>query len=73
MIDSMTLKERRDPNLVASSPSRKRRIANGSGCNVQQVNKLLKDFQMMKKMMKQMKNQQKSFKKGMFGNFPFMK
>ncbi|KGM97752.1 signal recognition particle [Clostridium novyi A str. 4552] len=73
MIDSMTLKERRDPSLVASSPSRKRRIANGSGSNVQQVNKLLKDFQMMKKMMKQMKNQQKSFKKGMFGKFPFMK
>ena len=72
MIDSMTKKERKDPTLVSNSPSRKKRIANGSGTTVQQVNKLLKDFQMMKKMMKQMKNQQKSFKKGMFGKFPFM-
>lgn len=73
IIDSMTSKERKDPSLVSNSPSRKRRIAKGSGTTVQQVNKLLKDFQMMKKMMKQMKNQQKSFKKGMFGKFPFMK
>ncbi len=72
MIDSMTKKERKDPSLVSSSPSRKKRIANGSGTTVQQVNKLLKDFQAMKKMMKQMKNQQKSLKKGMFGKFPFM-
>ncbi|MCY6959501.1 signal recognition particle protein [Clostridium brassicae] len=72
IIDSMTAKERKNPDLVSSSPSRKRRIAKGSGTNVQQVNKLLKDFQMMKKMMKQMKGQQKSLKKGMFGKFPFM-
>jgi signal recognition particle subunit SRP54 len=72
MIDSMTKKERKDPTLVSNSPSRKRRVANGSGTTVQQVNKLLKDFQAMKKMMKQMKGQQKSFKKGMFGKFPFM-
>ncbi|WMJ82068.1 signal recognition particle protein [Clostridium sp. MB40-C1] len=72
IIDSMTAKERKNPDLISSSPSRKRRIAKGSGTNVQQVNKLLKDFQMMKKMMKQMKGQQKSLKKGMFGKFPFM-
>ncbi|MEA4826282.1 MAG: signal recognition particle protein [Clostridium sp.] len=72
IIDSMTKKERKDPSLVSNSPSRKKRIAKGSGTTVQQVNKLLKDFQMMKKMMKQMKNQPKSFKKGMFGKFPFM-
>lgn len=72
IIDSMTSKERKNPDLVGGSPSRKRRIANGSGATVQQVNKLLKDFQMMKKMMKQMKGQQKSLKKGMFGKFPFM-
>ncbi|MCY6372388.1 signal recognition particle protein [Clostridium ganghwense] len=72
IINSMTAKERKNPDLVSSSPSRKRRIAKGSGTTVQQVNKLLKDFQMMKKMMKQMKGQQKSFKKGMFGKFPFM-
>lgn len=73
MIDSMTVKERKNPTIIGNSPSRKRRIAKGSGTNVQQINKLLKDFQMMKKMMKQMKNQQKSFKKGMFGKLPFMK
>lgn len=72
IIDSMTVKERKDPTLVSSSPSRKKRIANGSGTTIQQINKLLKDFQMMKKMMKQMKNSPKSFKKGMFGKFPFM-
>lgn len=72
IIDSMTSKERKNPDLVGGSPSRKRRIANGSGTTVQQVNKLLKDFQMMRKMMKQMKGQQKSLKKGMFGKFPFM-
>ncbi|MCY6483973.1 signal recognition particle protein [Clostridium aestuarii] len=73
IIDSMTIKERRDHTLISSSPSRKRRIAKGSGTTVQQVNKLLKDFQMMKKMMKQMKGQQKrGSKKGMFGKFPFM-
>lgn len=72
MINSMTSKERKNPDVVSSSPSRKRRIAKGSGTTVQQVNKLLKNFQMMKKMMKNMKGQQKSLKKGMFGKFPFM-
>lgn len=72
IINSMTSKERKNPDVVSSSPSRKRRIAKGSGTTVQQVNKLLKNFQMMKKMMKNMKGQQKSLKKGMFGKFPFM-
>lgn len=73
IIDSMTANERKDPSLVSNSPSRKRRIAKGSGTTVQQVNKLLKDFQNMKKMMKQMKNQYKPSKRGMFGKFPFIK
>ncbi len=72
IINSMTIKERRNPNLVSSSPSRKKRIAKGSGCNIQQVNKLLKDFENMRKMMKQMKGMQKNAKKGMFGKLPFM-
>jgi signal recognition particle subunit SRP54 len=71
IVSSMTIKERRNPSLVSSSPSRKKRIAAGSGTTVQAVNKLLKDFEMMKKMMKQMKGSQKNFKKGMFGKFPF--
>lgn len=54
IIQSMTLKERRDPDIIKSS--RKQRIAKGSGTSVQEVNKLLNQFEMMKKMMKQFKN-----------------
>ncbi|AKA69933.1 signal recognition particle protein [Clostridium scatologenes] len=72
IISSMTIKERRNPSLVSGSPSRKKRISQGSGTTVQQVNKILKDFENMKKMMKQMKGMQKSFgKKGMLGKLPF--
>jgi len=72
MIYSMTLKERRNPSLINNSPSRKKRIAQGSGTTVQQVNKLLKDFEMMKKQMKQMKGMLKGSKKSMLGKLPFM-
>ena len=71
IINSMTIKERRNSSLVSGSPSRKKRIAAGSGTTIQQVNKLLKDFENMKKMMKQMKGMQKGFKKGLFGKMPF--
>lgn len=71
IISSMTKNERTNPSLISSSPSRKRRIAKGSGTTVQQVNKLLKDFEASKKMMKQMKGMQKGFKKGLFGKLPF--
>lgn len=47
---SMTPKERRHPEIIKSS--RKTRIANGSGTSVQEVNKLLQQFDQMKKMMK---------------------
>ncbi|MFL0246969.1 signal recognition particle protein [Candidatus Clostridium stratigraminis] len=73
IIHSMTIKERKNPSLVSSSPSRKKRIALGSGTNIQEINKFLKEFDMMKKLMKQTKNMQKGFKKGMFGKLPFMK
>lgn len=72
IVSSMTIKERRNPGIVSSSPSRKKRIAAGSGTTVQDVNKLLKNFEMMKKMMKQMKGLQKTGKKGLLGKFPFM-
>jgi signal recognition particle subunit SRP54 len=73
IIQSMTLAERRNPNIVNNSASRKRRIAIGSGTKVQNVNKLLKDYQMMKKMMKQFKgSSKKGLGKGMFGKLPFM-
>ena len=71
IIKSMTLKERRNPNLL-SVQSRKRRIANGSGVTVQEVNKIIKSFESMKKMTKQMKGMKKGMKKGPFGNFPFV-
>ena len=51
---SMTLEERRDPNILKAS--RKKRIADGSGTTVTDVNKLLNQFEEMKKMMKMMGN-----------------
>ena len=54
IISSMTLKERKNPDIIKAS--RKQRIANGSGTSVQEVNKLLNQFEQMKKMMKMMKN-----------------
>ena len=71
IIKSMTLKERRSPSLVSSSPSRKKRIAAGSATTVQQVNKLLKDYENMRKLMKQTKGMQKNMKKGLLGKLPF--
>ncbi|HAJ35712.1 MAG TPA: signal recognition particle protein [Chloroflexi bacterium] len=52
IINSMTLKERRDPDLL--NASRRRRIAAGSGTTVQDVNMLVKQFREMQKMMKQL-------------------
>lgn len=52
VIDSMTKKERRKPDLVKTSSSRKKRICAGSGMQVQDVNKLLKKHAQMQKMMK---------------------
>jgi signal recognition particle subunit SRP54 len=52
IIGSMTLKERRTPDIVKAS--RKRRIAAGSGTTVQEVNRLLKQFDEMLTMMKRM-------------------
>ncbi len=54
IIRSMTKKERENPAVINSS--RKQRIALGSGTSVQEVNKLLKQFEQSKVMMKQMKN-----------------
>ena len=51
---SMTSKERRHPEIIKAS--RKTRIAAGSGTSVQEVNKLLQQFDQMKKMMKQVTN-----------------
>lgn len=53
IINSMTFKERLNPEIIKGS--RKRRIAQGSGTQVQDVNKLLKQFDDMQRMMKKMK------------------
>ena len=58
IILSMTKKERKNPNILKAS--HKIRIANGSGRSVEEVNRLLKQFEQMKMMMKQMNN--KNFK-----------
>lgn len=67
MINSMTRQERQDPNLLSSSPSRRRRIANGSGYKETDVNKLVSDFQRMRNMMQQMGQGRFSDMPGMFG------
>ncbi|WP_261132788.1 signal recognition particle protein [Bacillus sp. Marseille-Q3570] len=72
IIQSMTKGEKQQPETI--NASRKKRIAKGSGRSVQEVNRLLKQFEDMKKMMKQMSNMQKGKKKGGMGGmkFPFM-
>ena len=52
IIKSMTLQERRHPEII--NGSRRRRIASGSGTSVQEVNQLLSQFKQMRKLMKQM-------------------
>ena len=54
VIQSMTKKERQNPNIINSS--RKQRIAKGSGTSVQEVNRVLNQFEQSKQLMKQMKN-----------------
>jgi signal recognition particle subunit SRP54 len=68
IIRSMTMQEKEHPETM--NASRKKRIAKGSGRSIQEVNRLLKQFEEMKKMMKQVTNMQKGKKKGF--KFPFM-
>lgn len=63
MINSMTPEERRNPDLLARSVSRKRRVARGSGHKLEDVSRLVSDFQRMRDMMRNM---------GMGGGFPGM-
>ena len=76
IINSMTRKERRNPGLLDGS--RRRRIATGAGVQVQDVNKLMKQFMEMQKMMKsfsggKMKRMMQAFKGGMPPGFPGIK
>ncbi|PPT06724.1 Signal recognition particle subunit Ffh SRP54 [Geitlerinema sp. FC II] len=54
MINSMTAEERSNPDLLASSPSRRRRIATGAGYEETDVRQLVSDFQKMRSLMQQM-------------------
>ena len=69
IIRSMTPKERRHPDII--NGSRRKRIAAGCGMRVQDVNKLLKNFEESKKMMKKMQGMAKFASKGGF-KMPFM-
>lgn len=69
IIQSMTANEKTHPEII--NANRRKRIAKGSGTSIQEVNRLLKQFEDMKRMMKQMTNmQQKGKKKGGF-KMPF--
>lgn len=67
MIKSMTAQERKDPDILASSPSRRRRIASGSGYKESDVAKLVSDFQKMRGLMQQMGQGGFPGMPGMFG------
>ncbi len=73
IILSMTEKERARPDII--NPSRKRRIAAGSGMKVEDVSRLLKQYEQMRKMMKQMKSMGKKggkrMPRGLGGRSPF--
>jgi len=63
VIRSMTIAERTTPEII--NANRRKRIAKGSGTSIQEVNRLLKQFEDMKKMVKQMTNMQQKGKKKM--------
>ena len=65
MIGSMTLVERQDPDLLANSPGRRKRIAKGSGHTEKDVTELVSNFQRMRTFMQQMTS-------GQMGGFPGM-
>jgi signal recognition particle subunit SRP54 len=65
IISSMTMQERRDPDVI--NPSRKKRIAAGSGTKVEDVNALVKNFEQMRKMMKKMMGKGGKMPQGMPG------
>ncbi|WGS64254.1 signal recognition particle protein [Marinitoga aeolica] len=67
IINSMTKDERKKPRIL--NYSRKQRIAKGSGTTLQDINKLIKSYEQMKKMMKQVKKMKN--KKSLFGKMPF--
>lgn len=67
IINSMTAEERKNPNII--NGSRRKRIAKGSGTKIQEVNRLLKQYEQTKKMIKKLTGMEKGRKKRM--KFPF--
>lgn len=68
IILSMTMEERTNPSIL--NPSRKNRIAKGAGVDIAEVNRVVKQFEQMRKMMKQMSGMMSGKKKGKF-KMPF--
>ena len=66
----MTKEERQSPGII--NGSRRKRIATGSGTSVQQVNKLLKQFEQTRKMMKQFTDMERTIKKSGRIKMPFI-
>ena len=71
MIKSMTMEERENPEVLAGSPSRRRRVARGAGYAEKDISKLVTDFQRMRGLMQQMGQGNLSLP-GMGGGFPGM-
>jgi signal recognition particle subunit SRP54 len=65
IINSMTVRERQKPTIL--NASRRRRIAQGSGTQVQDVNQLIKQYRQMRNMMKRIKKSGLGDLAGMFG------
>ena len=70
IIRSMTKKERHNPDII--NGSRRKRIAAGSGTSIQDVNRVMKNYEQSKKMMKQFAGMEKDMKKGKM-KMPFFK
>lgn len=70
IVNSMTREERNNPHIIDGS--RRRRIARGSGTSVQEVNRLLKQFEETKKLLKKLGDFEKKQKKMIGPRFPFI-
>lgn len=69
IVQSMTMQERENPGII--NGSRRKRIAAGSGTSIQDVNRLLNQFEQMKKMLRQFTGKGGKRRRGGFGGFPF--
>ncbi|MGI6090330.1 MAG: signal recognition particle protein [Saccharofermentanales bacterium] len=67
IIRSMTMRERNNPKIL--NASRRKRIASGSGTSIQDVNRLIKQYEQTQKLMKQFSGMSKGGKKGMLSRF----